>query len=53
MAMVASAVANDGKLMKPYMVDQLAAPNLDTIEQTDPKEMSQPLSRRTRRSSSR
>jgi len=44
MAMVASAIANDGKLMEPYMVDELKAPNLDTIEKTDPKEMSQPLS---------
>jgi peptidoglycan glycosyltransferase len=44
MAMVASAVANDGKLMKPYMVDKLQAPNLDTLEQTEPKELSQPLS---------
>ncbi len=44
MAMVASAIANDGKLMKPYMVDELQAPNLDVIEQTEPKEMSQPLS---------
>ncbi|NUP77765.1 MAG: penicillin-binding protein 2 [Nonomuraea sp.] len=44
MAMVASAVANDGKLMKPYMVDKLQSSNLDTIAQTDPQEMSQPLS---------
>jgi peptidoglycan glycosyltransferase len=44
MAMVASAIANDGKLMKPYMVDQLRAPNLDTIDKTEPQEMSQPLS---------
>jgi peptidoglycan glycosyltransferase len=44
MAMVAAAVANDGKLMKPYMVDQLTAPNLDVIEQTEPEEMSRPLS---------
>ncbi|MEV0638144.1 penicillin-binding transpeptidase domain-containing protein [Streptomyces sp. NPDC050619] len=43
MAMVASAVANDGTLMKPYMVDQLQAPNLDTIEKTEPDKMSQPL----------
>ena len=40
MAMVASAVANDGTLMKPYMVDKLQAPSLDVIEQTDPEEMS-------------
>ncbi|MEU3841482.1 penicillin-binding protein 2 [Streptomyces sp. NPDC028635] len=44
MAMVASAVANDGKLMKPYMVDQLQTSNLDPIEQTDPQELSRPLS---------
>ncbi|MEW2518638.1 peptidoglycan D,D-transpeptidase FtsI family protein [Actinacidiphila alni] len=44
MAMVASAIANDGKLMKPYMVDKLVAPNLSTIAQTNPSEMSQPLS---------
>ncbi|MDG9718432.1 penicillin-binding protein 2 [Streptomyces sp. DH24] len=44
MAMVASAVANNGTLMKPYMVDELQARNLDTIEKTDPEEMSKPLS---------
>ncbi|WP_432011980.1 peptidoglycan D,D-transpeptidase FtsI family protein [Streptomyces cucumeris] len=44
MAMVASAIANDGKLMKPYMVDSLRAPNLSTIERTDPEEMSQAVS---------
>ncbi|MBV2357804.1 penicillin-binding protein 2 [Streptomyces sp. J2-1] len=45
MAMVASAVANDGKLMKPYMVDELQSPNLaDSVEKTEPEEMSRPLS---------
>ncbi|GAB2777970.1 peptidoglycan D,D-transpeptidase FtsI family protein [Streptomyces daliensis] len=44
MAMVASAVANDGKLMKPYMVDQLVAPNLNVVEQTKPEELSEPVS---------
>ncbi|MFJ4920461.1 peptidoglycan D,D-transpeptidase FtsI family protein [Streptomyces sp. NPDC088725] len=43
MAMVASAVANDGKLMKPYMVDQLRAPNLDVLNETEPEELSRPL----------
>ncbi|MCX4763467.1 penicillin-binding transpeptidase domain-containing protein [Streptomyces sp. NBC_01275] len=47
MAMVASAVANDGKLMKPYMVDELKAANLDTIETTEPKELSQAVSSKT------
>ncbi|MFJ3720918.1 penicillin-binding transpeptidase domain-containing protein [Streptomyces sp. NPDC090057] len=44
MAMVASAVANDGKLMKPYMVDQLQSSNLDPVAKTDPEELSRPLS---------
>ena len=44
MAMVAAGIANDGKLMKPYMIDSLRAPNLNTVDQTSPEEMSQPLS---------
>ncbi|SDK54391.1 peptidoglycan D,D-transpeptidase FtsI family protein [Streptomyces indicus] len=44
MAMVTSAIANDGKLMEPYMVSELQAPNLDTIERHSPKELSRPLS---------
>ncbi|MEU0252362.1 penicillin-binding protein 2 [Streptomyces sp. NPDC006184] len=44
MAMVASAVANDGKLMKPYMVDSLQSPNLDPVAKTQPEELSRPLS---------
>ncbi|MFD8010465.1 peptidoglycan D,D-transpeptidase FtsI family protein [Streptomyces sp. NPDC058955] len=44
MAMVTAAIANDGKLMKPYMIDQLRAPNLDVIKQNEPEELSQPVS---------
>lgn len=44
MAMVASAVANDGKLMKPYMVDKLESSGLDPVAKTQPEELSQPLS---------
>ncbi|MFD9305766.1 peptidoglycan D,D-transpeptidase FtsI family protein [Streptomyces sp. NPDC060048] len=44
MAMVTAAIANDGKLMKPHMVDHLTAPNLDVIEKHDPQEMSRPVS---------
>ncbi|MCP3821499.1 penicillin-binding transpeptidase domain-containing protein [Streptomyces sp. A3M-1-3] len=44
MAMVTAAIANDGKLMKPYMVDQLTAPNLDVLEKHEPEEMNRPLS---------
>jgi penicillin-binding protein A len=43
MAMVAAAIANNGTLMKPYEVDKLVAPNLSTIAQTSPSEMSKPL----------
>ncbi|MEW2630269.1 penicillin-binding transpeptidase domain-containing protein [Streptomyces sp. NPDC048389] len=44
MAMVTAAIANDGKLMKPYMVDKLVSPDLDVIQQNDPEEMSRPIS---------
>jgi peptidoglycan glycosyltransferase len=44
MAMVASAIANNGTLMQPYEVDKLVAPNLSTISQTSPSKLSQPLS---------
>ncbi|MEU4034226.1 penicillin-binding transpeptidase domain-containing protein [Streptomyces collinus] len=44
MAMVASAVANDGRLMKPYMVDELQSSNVDPVTTTDPQELSRPLS---------
>ncbi|WP_030259360.1 peptidoglycan D,D-transpeptidase FtsI family protein [Streptomyces violens] len=43
MAMVASAVANGGTLMKPYMVDKLVAPNLNVIQQQQPEKLSEPL----------
>ncbi|WP_328673853.1 penicillin-binding transpeptidase domain-containing protein [Streptomyces sp. NBC_00322] len=46
MAMVAAAIANDGKLMKPYMIDQLETPKLDIIKKTEPEEMSRPLSQK-------
>ncbi|GAA3393534.1 peptidoglycan D,D-transpeptidase FtsI family protein [Streptomyces roseoviridis] len=44
MAMVTAAIANDGKLMQPYMIDKLVAPNLDVIQQNEPKELSRPVS---------
>ncbi|GAA1922062.1 penicillin-binding transpeptidase domain-containing protein [Streptomyces sodiiphilus] len=43
MAMVAAAVANDGKLMKPYMVESLVA-SVNVVEQHRPEELSRPLS---------
>lgn len=47
MAMVTAAIANDGKLMKPYMVDRLETPGLDVLEGFEPEEMSQPMSAQT------
>jgi peptidoglycan glycosyltransferase len=43
-AMIASAVANDGTLMSPFLVDQVRAPDLSVIDQTDPEELSEPVS---------
>ena len=43
-AMIAAAVANDGKLMTPYMVDQVRAPDLTVIDRTEPEELSEATS---------
>ena len=43
-AMIAAAVANRGTLMKPYLVDQVRAPDLTVIDQTDPSVMGHPVS---------
>jgi penicillin-binding protein A len=39
MAMVGSGIANDGVVMKPYLVDELKSPKLDVFEKTEPEEM--------------
>ncbi len=43
-AMIASAVANDGDLMTPYMVDQVRAPDLTVIDRTEPEVLSEAVS---------
>ncbi len=43
-AMIAAAIANDGDLMKPYLVEQVQAPDLTVIDQTEPELKSQPVS---------
>lgn len=43
MAMVTAAIANDGKLMKPYMVDRLEGPR-STVEQFKPEEIGEAVS---------
>jgi penicillin-binding protein A len=43
MAMVAAAVANKGRLMRPHVVDRIVAPNGDLVTRTKPKEYSTPM----------
>jgi penicillin-binding protein A len=43
-AMFASTVANNGVLMKPYLVQQVDASDLSVVEQTTPQQLSQPIS---------
>ena len=39
MAMVGAGIANDGVVMKPYLVDEIKSPKLDVIDKTDPEPM--------------
>ena len=43
-AMIAATVANGGKLMTPYLVKQVTASDLSTVDTTSPTQLSQPLS---------
>ena len=42
--MIAAAVANDGVLMKPYLVGELQAPDLTVLDRTEPEELSTAMS---------
>jgi len=42
-AMISAAVANDGILMKPYLVNAELKPNLSVLNQTTPQKLSQPM----------
>ncbi len=46
-AMLAATVANGGRLMKPYLVQDVKAPDLTTVQQTAPTVLSQPISAST------
>lgn len=39
MAMVVAAIANQGVLMKPYLVDEVSGPDLEVLDRTSPEEM--------------
>jgi peptidoglycan glycosyltransferase len=43
-ALVAATVANDGVQMKPYLIDQVQAPDLTVIDSTQPEEWREPVS---------
>jgi penicillin-binding protein A len=43
-AMIAAAVANDGVLMKPYLIQQVTASDLSTVSQTTPQEIGRAIS---------
>ena len=47
MAMVAAGIANDGKVMKPYVVDTVRAPNLRVLDKTEPEQLSEAVSETT------
>ena len=44
MAMVVGAVANNGVVMKPYLVDEVLSPDLDVLDHTDRSQFSQAVS---------
>lgn len=44
MALVAATVANDGRMMRPYLVDQVLAPDLSVLDQNKPDELRRPIS---------
>jgi len=47
MAMVSAAIADGGKVMKPYLVDRLTSSKLDVLDQTQPTELDQAVSAST------
>jgi penicillin-binding protein A len=44
MAMVAAGIANQGVVMRPYIVDSIQSPELETLKQTEPEELHQAVS---------
>ena len=47
MAMVAAGIANQGVVMKPYLVDSIQSPELETLRKTEPAELDQAISAQT------
>lgn len=47
MAMVAATVANDGRMMQPYLVDRVISPDRKTVMKRKPKVIARPIKRET------
>ncbi len=47
MAMVAAGIANQGVVMKPYLVESIQSPELETLKQTEPEEFNRAISAET------
>ena len=47
MAMVAAGIANQGAVMRPYLVDELQSPDLQPLRLTDPEELTEAVSAST------
>ena len=47
MASVAAAIGNDGRLMRPYVVSEVLAPDLTQLDKTRPEQQGEPVSRST------
>jgi peptidoglycan glycosyltransferase len=47
MAMVVAGIANQGRVMRPYLVSELQSPSFEVLKQTEPEELSQAVSAET------
>lgn len=47
MNMVAAAIANDGTMMAPHLVESVRGPDLQVLEQSEPEELGEPISSST------
>jgi peptidoglycan glycosyltransferase len=44
MALVTAAIANGGRMMRPYVVDEVLGPDLEVFDRTSPDELRRPIS---------
>lgn len=46
-AMISAAIANDGQLMEPYLIEKVRTPDLAVVSETKPDTLSNPISKST------